>query len=220
MSAGKTSKGGSRISQKLTRELKEKKKKETRGQRIKDVRHVIVDDFDLNMNLNGQKVDPAEGRETRLPIVIQGMRCNKSIRAIADEIGVGRETVAKDKRWILKEAWELRQDLAGLWIEEQLQMYEALLAVASEFVFDPKDAAGNKIPPDRLWFGQCVTIIDKMSEVKGLKSTFNMNFGDGTNVTITESFANAVKDIKDGIDPGIRQIDEGNGSSGGSSTTG
>ena len=220
MSAGKTSRGGSRISQKLTRELKEKKKKETRGQRIKDVRHVIVDDFDLNMNVNGQKVDPAEGRETRLPIVIQGMRRNKSIRAIAEELKVGRETVAKDKRWILKEAWELRQDLTGLWIEEQLQMYEALLAVASEFVFDPKNAEGEPIPPDQGWFRQCITIIDKMSEVKGLKSTLNMNFGAGTNVTITESFANAVKDIKNGVDPGIRQIDEGSGSSDSSGTAG
>lgn len=144
------------------------------------------DDFDPNngvgYNARGQQVDPSEAREVRLPIVIKGMREGKSVRAIAEELGVHPSTTTSDKRYILEEAWELRQTMIPLWLEEQLQAFEELLrmvmAQGSRHLIPEvkKNKKGEMViighteVLDLEAIGKAVSILDKMSELKGLRS--------------------------------------------------
>lgn len=194
MSSRQTGQKGSRASQKKHRAAKRKP-----GQAL------TVDDFDLDRPLNGNKVDTAEGREARLPYVIRGMRQNKSIREIAFAVDCSPATIALDKKWVLEEAWHLRQDLIWLWLEEQLQDYEHLLGLLSKELqvelmekqgegkdarwVPKKDKEGNPIlVVNHQTLDKMLVVMDKVNELKGLKqpdisipitpgenATFNIN---------------------------------------------
>lgn len=197
--AKNTGRAGSRTSQKKTIQAKlghkpstkKKNPKETRGRpRGKD--KMTVKDFDLAVHRNGPQVDYVEGREARLPMVIQGMRECKSARVLGAELGVSHVTIASDKKWVLEEAWELRQGLMSVWLEEQLQQYDYLLEklhkqlmVTLEYQSPAEDGTivftlklGEDGEPIRIVnleiLDQIVRIMDKVNAIKGLTSS-NIN---------------------------------------------
>jgi len=187
-----TGKNGSRVSQR----------------RKANARSLTVDDFDLHLqhHVNGKLVDQSEGREARLPSVIRGMRQNKSIREIAFEVGCCPATVANDKRFVLEEAWELRQGLMSCWMEEQLQGYEHFLGLlhkelmvelmekqgeGKEAKWVPKIGADGKpiIIVNQIIMDKMLTIMDKVNELKGLKQAtvaLGINVGDNANISFEQ----------------------------------
>ncbi len=209
MSTSKTSSKGSRVTQ--------QKKKNFAG-RHADSTTCTVDDFDLKRHVNGNRVDPVEGRETRLPIVIRGMRNNKSIREIAFECDVVPSTIANDKKFILSEAWELRKDMAGLFLEEQLQQYERLLGLLDkELLVDATekgddgswiiktDADGDIIRVvDQGILDKMLSIMDKVNELKGLKQPavlVGVNTGNNGTVSVGKDAA-AARELLDCLKSG------------------
>lgn len=208
MASHVTGKNGSRVTQGRKRRVLKAKP----GPKPKNIK-LTVDDFDLNKNLNGNSADPAEGREARLPIVIRGMRHNRSIREIAFEADVSPATIAKDKIFVLNEAWELRQDLVSLWLEEQLQQYERMLGLldkelmvesmikegkGEDAVWTPKLDSNGKpvIVTDKSVMGQMLAIMDKVNELKGLKQApvnLGIQTGDNANISINKDADAAVE---------------------------
>lgn len=211
MPTSKTGKNGSRVTQ---------KKRKQQG-RPPTKRTLTIDDFDLNVHANGNKVDPVEGREARLPYVIRGMRQNKSVREIAFECECAPSTISLDKKWVLEEAWTLRQDMIGLWLEEQLQGYEHFLSLLNRELqiellekkgegkgvrWEPKkDKEGNPILViNRAILDKMLAVMDKVNELKGLKQVpvmLGLNVGDNANINIGQD-ANTARELLDVLQSG------------------
>lgn len=188
MANSKTGKNGSRASQRMAKEGRAKKPKpKNKSGRKPTTRALTVDDFDASLthHVGGNNVDPVEGREVRLPYVIRGMRQNQSIREIAFQCECHPSTIAVDKKWVLEEAWLLRQDMMGLWLEEQLQQYENILSKLTqeleapllvkvirgkEAVWEPRlDKNGDQIlVVNHQALDKILLIMDKVNALKGL----------------------------------------------------
>lgn len=206
-SISKKTKKGSRVTQRKNAERKAGN------------RPLTVDDFDLTVHQNGKFVDAIEGREARLPFIIRGMRKNLSIREIAFQCNCSPATVAKDKIWVLEEAWDLRRDMIGLWLEEQLQQYENMLSLLAKELMVEKmeknkekewvkvlDAQGDPVMvTDAGIMSRMLSIMDKIDDLKGLKQApvnLGINLpGDNATVNIGQDAA-AARELLDILKPG------------------
>jgi len=198
----KTGRNGSRVSQRKHAERKKRGRPTTK--------HALtVDDFDLSLtkHVGGNNVDPVEGREARLPYVIRGMRENKSIREIAFECNCAPSTISYDKTWVLEEAWTLRQDLIGLWLEEQLQQYEEFLGLLRKELLFKRDVEGEESEErvNLTIMDKMLGVMDKVNELKGLRQNVPLLVGinAGANATINvNQDADAARELLDFLKSG------------------